>query len=416
MKTIGIIAEFNPFHYGHKYLIEEAKKNAQADFCVVVMSGNFVQRGAPALMDKYSRTRMALLGGADLVLELPVCYATASAEYFARGAVRLLDKLGVIDTLCFGSECGDINILENALNLLDNESSFGNDIKKNIKKGMSYPRARAQAIESNINSNININIEATQILNQPNNILGIEYIKALNYFQSAINKITIKRKGAGYHDKKATAQEFSSATAIRKLLSENKQNISSDYLTQFVPQNTTSLYQNQFLKEDDFSALLNYKLLLESETGYTRFFDVSNDLSDKIKKNLNNYNGYTRFIDTLKSKDLTYMRISRCLCHILLDIRDDDINFFKEHDYIFYARMLGFNENAAELLNKIKKNSDIPLLSKLADARKLLNDVHIAMLKKDIQAADIYNVIYKQKNNISLNEYTAPIEKYRPHN
>ncbi|MCL2254617.1 MAG: nucleotidyltransferase family protein, partial [Lachnospiraceae bacterium] len=182
MKTIGIIAEFNPFHYGHKYLIEEAKKNAQADFCVVVMSGNFVQRGAPALMDKYSRTRMALLGGADLVLELPVCYATASAEYFARGAVRLLDKLGVIDTLCFGSECGDINILENALNLLDNESSFGNDIKKNIKKGMSYPRARAQAIESNINSNININIEATQILNQPNNILGIEYIKALNYF------------------------------------------------------------------------------------------------------------------------------------------------------------------------------------------------------------------------------------------
>ena len=201
MKTVGIIAEFNPLHNGHKYLLDEAKRLSGADFCIVVMSGNFVQRGSPALLDKYTRTQMALLNGVDLVIELPVIYATASAEYFARGAVRLLDKLGVVDIITFGSECGNIELLKKAATELTEETpDFKKNLQDNLKKGLSFPKARSQAIGKQGDGS------------EPNNILGIEYIKALNYWDSSITPTTIERKGSGYHD-----EQMASATAIRKM-------------------------------------------------------------------------------------------------------------------------------------------------------------------------------------------------------
>ncbi|MCL2717935.1 MAG: nucleotidyltransferase [Lachnospiraceae bacterium] len=413
MKTIGIIAEFNPFHHGHKYLIDEAKRITQADFCICIMSGNFVQRGAPALLDKYVRTRMALLNGIDLVVELPVYYATGSAEYFSRGAVRLLDKLGVVDFLCFGSECGDIGILKSSAKKLSDENpAFQKALQANLKKGLSFPNARSQSIESLLLFTANAahsSIELPTIINEPNNILGIEYLKALDFFDSKIVPVTIKRHGLGYHD-----EQTASATAIRKLLTGVKPGDKPDNLPELskaVPKNTLPFYENQEKNKitklydiDTFSELLYYKLTLNSDSGYTHFFDVSSDLSDKIRKNLFHFYGYEDFIHTLKSKDLTYMRISRCLNHILLDIYDTDVTLFMENDYVFYARMLGFKENAGALLKKIKKCSSIPLLSKLADAEKLLDGIGMKMLKKDIQAAHIYNR--------DINEYTAPIVKH----
>ena len=412
MKTIGIIAEFNPFHYGHEYLIAEAKRLMQADFCIVVLSGNFVQRGTAALMDKYTRAKMALLNGVDLVVELPVVYATGSAEYFARGAVRLLDKMGVVDYLCFGSECGDITLLKLAAELLATEdSAFQKRLQECLKKGMSFPLARSQSIDSIGQSMISeapLRDSLHEIINQPNNILGLEYIKALDFFNSKITPATIKRKGAGYHEEVFTPGKFCSATAIRKMLKDvavGQKEATYASLHSFVPENTLSFYKDPSLLAlpSDISKLLYYKLTLEAERGYTQFFDVSNDISDKIKKNLPKYTTDDDFIHLLKSKDLTYMRISRCLCHILLDIYAADIGLYTEHDYIFYARMLGFREDAHHLLKEIKTHSSIPLLSKLADAKHLLSETGMKMLKKDIQAAHIYNH--------QMNEYTVPIEK-----
>lgn len=439
MKVIGIIAEFNPLHYGHKYLIDEAKRLTQADFCIVVMSGNFVQRGAPALVNKYSRSRMALLNGADLIIELPVCYATGSAEYFSRAAVRLLDKLGVVDFLCFGSECGDIDLLKGAANLLGSESELLQErIRENLRKGLSYPKARSYAIDSCSQSFCldfakdsgdvpEINDQLIEIINQPNNILGIEYIKALRFFDSSIIPVTVKRKGSGYHEEQIKAGEFCSATAVRKKLFEMREedtgtpndgkegdkNKKDVPLFSYVPENTLALLSSLdcLINEDDFSALLYYKLIVDAESGYTRFFDISNDLSDKIRKNLNDFTAYKAFINKLKSKDLTYMRISRCLCHILLDIFSDDVNCFIENDYIFYARLLGFNEKSAALLHEIKKKTSVPLISKLADAERLLGQNGMTMLRKDIQSSHIYNLILKEKGGNMGNEYTMGVIK-----
>ena len=422
MKTIGIIAEFNPFHNGHEYLIREAKRLTQANFVVVVMSGNFVQRGAPALLDKYTRTRMALENDVDLVIELPALYATASAEYFSRAAVRLLDKLSVVDYLCFGSECGDIELLQKAATALSNEDeNFQKQLQENIKMGMTFPQARSKAVDSTsqfvTDTQSTKNLDKTcfdsdiqNIINQPNNILGIEYIKALKHFSSNIVPITIKRQGCSYHEEQAA-----SASAIRRVIEELVKGTSdsSEEVREFEPLASQADVDPEMTEKlkvllncrfiSDFSELLYYKLLLHSDSGYSRFFDVSNDLSDKIKKNLGKYTNYEDFIRILKSKDLTYMRISRCLNHILLDIYDDEISTFIDNDYVFYARMLGFRDKAGDLLKKIKEQSSIPLLSKLADADQLLDDIGMRMLKKDIQVAHIYGR--------RINEYTAQIVK-----
>ena len=422
MKTIGIIAEFNPFHNGHSYLVSEAKRLTKADFCVVVMSGNFVQRGAPAILDKYTRTRMALLNGVDLVIELPVVYATASAEYFSRAAVCLLNRLGVVDCLCFGSECGDVEVLKSAARfLIDENQTFQKELKKNLKSGMSYPKARGKSVDYSGQSRESVDDNIFNVINQPNNILGIEYIKALDLFGSSIEPVTIKRRGIGYHDEQAE-----SATAIRREVEERVRGGGTNCFdapgiitTPPAPErspgwarpsregNLSSLFAMaespvlRFLS--DFSELLYYKLTLHAETGYSQFFDVSNDLSDKIKKNLPKYKDYEDFIYMLKSKNFTYMRVSRCLNHVLLDIYGDDIVSYMDNGYVFYARLLGFNEKAGGLLKAIKNHSTIPLISKLADADELLGEIGMKMLRKDIQAAHIYNR--------GINEYTAPIVK-----
>lgn len=414
MKTVGVIAEYNPFHNGHKYHLKKVKELTGADFCIVVMSGDFVQRGTPALIDKYSRTKMALLNGADLVFELPAYYAVSSAENFAAGAIALLDRLGTVDAICFGSESGDISVLSSFAQVLSEESSdFSEALRQNLKDGLSYPVARNNALTF-VHKELSAYID---VLTSPNNILGIEYLKALLRRKSSITPLTNLRVGNDYHDTRLL-QNKSSAIAIRQSLER------MDNLLLIASQVPTSVFQileehfhvNYPIYQQDISLLLKYKLLLCQEKGYTDFVDVTEDLSDKIQKNLELYTGCQDFCELLKSKDMTYTRISRCLLHILLDIKKESLKQFIADDYVYYARLLGLRQGCSELLSAIKLNASIPIISKLADAETLLSGSSSAMelLNSDIFSAHIYDSIATNKFHTLLpNEYRRQIVKVR---
>lgn len=413
MNVLGLITEYNPFHNGHFYHIEKSKEITGADYVIVVMSGNFVQRGTTALCDKYLRSKMALLNGADLVLELPVVYATASAEYFSMGAVSILDKLGIVNSICFGSEDGNLTSLSNVANILSEETAnYQEALKEGLKDGLTFPMARSLAL---ISENIELD---SQILSSPNNILGIEYLKALKKRKSSINPYTIKRLGSDYHDKTIT-DLFSSATAIRTFFNENKEPFWQD-LDALVPSSVLDILKEEFnlsypILEDDISSILYYKLrsiLLENKAKLTDYFDVSKDLGSRIENQLDYYTSFLEFSDLLKTRQYTLTRVRRSLLHILLDIKKEDILLFSKNDSVFYARILGFNPNSRDLLSKIKRNSTIPLLSKLADAETILDPIGKTMLEKDIFAADLFCHIQKNKFKTSIpNEFRQSIIK-----
>ncbi|MCM1155786.1 MAG: nucleotidyltransferase [Roseburia sp.] len=400
MKTVGIIAEYNPFHNGHAYQIAMAREITGADHCLIIMSGDFVQRGTPAVMDKYMRAQAALTCGADLVIELPVHYATASAEYFATGAIALLDKLGVTDCLCFGSECGDLSALSGIADaLLSEDDTFHDLIKQHLKAGMSYPQAQNAALDTAFP-----HLQAySDILKSPNNILGIEYLKALKKRNSKIEPFTVSRNGAAYHDT-SLEDMHSSALAIRNSLME-KGDIR--LIKEQVPPSVYALLEETYNKTfpvspDDISCLLAAQLLREQTAGYEDYFDIDKALSDRIRRCLPHYETFTSFCDLLKTKNMTYTRISRALLHILLNIRQADIDTFRADDYVYYARMLGFKKESSPLLSAVRSDSSIPLISKLADAAGQLSPNGVRMLEGDILASHIYSLLIQQNFGVHL--------------
>ncbi|MCD7726564.1 MAG: nucleotidyltransferase [Clostridiales bacterium] len=395
MKTVGIIAEYNPFHNGHAYQIARAKEITGADYCIVVMSGDFVQRGAPALMDKYLRTECALRNGADLVLELPVYYALGSAEYFASGAVALLDKLGVTDALCFGSECGDIALLsEFAARLLEETPVFQSVLHTQLRSGLSYPNARNAALLASA-PHLSPHIG---ILSCANNILGIEYCKALLKRGSTVRPCTVRRAGASYHDA-CLDSGYSSALAIRSALTSSNSLAS---VQGQLPPSAYALMQSHYgmdypILSDDLSELLHYQLLSEQPEGYTCHPDIDQELSNRIRKLLPRYQSFSSFCGLLHTKNRTYTRISRSMAHILLHLRRDRLDAYRREDFVLYARMLGFRQEAQELLAAVKERSQIPLISKLADADALLTPLGVEMLSTDIFAGHIYQAAVQHK-------------------
>ncbi len=406
MNITGIIAEYNPFHNGHLFQIKEARKNG-ADYIIVIMSGDFLQRGTPAIVDKYTRSEIALLNGADLIIELPVLFATGSAMYFARGAVSILDKLNVVNTLCFGCEADNTDSLLHATDFLFNETAeYQDKLQDLLKQGFSFPRAREMSMSSILGT------ESCDILSSPNNILALEYCLALKERASNITPFPLKRQGSNYHDTYILHPKFPSATAIRKLLSTET---SLHAIEPYIPFNALSILQKKYEKsfpivQNDFSSLLKYKLLLEASNGFANFADVPSSLSDKILKNINHFSDFDSFCQILKSKDITYARINRCLSHILLNITEETLQFYKNCDYVPYAKLLGFKKSSAPLLNTIKEKTQIPLISKLADADNLIpKDAH-ALLEQDILAANIYESVVSEKYHISyINEFSQKI-------
>ena len=408
MKVCGIVAEYNPFHNGHENQLKEAREITGADKIIVIMSGDFTQRGCPAFMDKYERTKMALMGGADLVLELPLYYSVGSAEFFASGAIALLDKIGVTDALCFGSECGDISILNDIANILnDRKSELHDEIREKMKTGLNYPLARAMTIEEMIPNSY----EHVQAMGEPNNILGFEYLRAIKQRGSTMEAFTNRRIGSGYHERMAQST-LSSALAIRESVFETGD---LSRVKGQVPYYVFDIMKEEFnqsfpIFEQDISAMLKYKLLLDAPNGYTDYVDISNDLSDKILKNINRFASFSQFCDLLKSKDITYARVSRSLLHILLNIRKSNMEQFIKDDFIFYARILGFREESKELLTEIKNHSSIPMISKLADSKNYLSDTGLKMLESDIQAAHIYDTLVTEKfHSATVNEFSREI-------
>ncbi|MCM1064412.1 MAG: nucleotidyltransferase [Eubacterium sp.] len=408
MKVNGIIAEYNPFHNGHKYQMDVSRQMTGADYTVVIMSGDFVQRGAPALLDKHRRAEMALRCGADLVLCLPAIYSSSSAEYFSMGAVSTLDRLGVVTHLSFGSECGNVEVMTKAARILVEEpEEFSATMRQYLKQGVSYPNARNWAMFLNYPF-----LQAYRdVFATPNNILGIEYIKALLRRGSEITPVTVLRTGAGYHDRMSD-MEYCSALAIRQALYTGQ---TPDTMKSQMPDEAWRILQqsmedSSIICSNDFSDLLYYKLVLEREHGYQGYLDVSDDLSDRIRNNLDYYRDYDNFCDLLKTKNMTYTRISRCLLHILLNIRQEDVEICRKLDYAPYARVLGMRKDAHELLSAIKERSSIPLVTKLADAAKYLDEDAMHMLAQDILVSHIYRSVtphFKERSVVS--EYSIPV-------
>lgn len=407
MKTVGIIAEYNPFHDGHHYQLQYVRERLQADYIIIAMSGDFVQRGEPAVYDKYTRARMVLQAGADLVLELPSCFAVSSAEDFAACGVSLLDQLGVINTLCFGSELGTCDALKRAAEILVNENQdFSSRIQDLLRQGLSYPQARSRAAGEQFADPA---IDWESILSSPNNILGIEYLKALHRRNSPIEPATLHRKGQAYQETRlSSTAAFASASAIRAALADGH----FDKALAHMPFPELSNQEIPAIFSDDISALMNAKLLelYEHKVDLTCYADVSPDLADRIYRQVLDFASFHDRILSLKTRQYTYTRISRALLHILLDVTDQQIALGRSLDYAPYARVLGFRREASPLLKEIKLRSKIPMITKTADAGNILFEESRRLLQQDFFCSHFYQLLQQQKGGFRpLNEYTHSV-------
>lgn len=371
MNVVGIIAEYNPFHEGHAYQIQKAKEQCGAEFAVVVMNGDFVQRGEPAIFDKYTRTKEALLGGADLIFELPVRFGLSSAGDFAMGGILALNALPFVTHLCFGTETGDLTpLLQAASFLCDEPDSYRTRVKHFVKQGILYPKARSLALaaESGL---------PTQTWDSPNNILGLEYCVALQKLHSKIKPFTIRREGQGYHDNDTPAlSDFPSATFLREKIRKagEKENLSLS----------------------DFSSLIGYSLLTAKDL--CRIKDITPDLSDRIRNELPKYREINEFVKTIKNPSLTTGRIKRSFFQCLFDIE-------KEEPVMPYLRVLGMKKEASSLLSQ-KENASCQILTKLAFDVPKMDDTAKKLFAKDLLASDLYRQVFCHKYNQTLpNEY-----------
>lgn len=405
-KVLGIVAEYNPFHNGHLYHLMKSKQVAQADFSIAVIGGNFTQRGEPSILDKWSKAESALLNGVDLVLELPTLYATSSAENFADGAIRLLDSLKIVDTISFGSESADINILNDFAEVLYKEPrQYKTLLSTELKKGISYPKARENALMMYLNDIR----KYLNVLSSPNNILGIEYLKALKKNKSKIQPLAIKRTNSNHNDLDFSGN-IASATAIRNLVN-NDDVFEIDNL---VPTSSYSILKqciNQGHTINDLSVFekeIIYSIRMMDTKEIAEFQDVSEGLENLIKKAADSCNNLSDLIKIVSSKRYTETRIQRILLYILLDITKKDIIISKKTTP--YARILGFNENGKQLISRIvDANPRIEFVTSVKKFIKECPDKNLQrMLEKDILATNIYTLGYDGESRSNL-DYTKKI-------
>lgn len=415
MKVAGIIAEYNPFHNGHQYQINELRRQTGADYVIIAMSGNFLQRGVPAILDKYERAQMALLGGADLVLELPAVWATASAEYFASAGVQLLGKTGVTDMICYGCEEVNPALMDTLVAALTDETDYFSELlHRFLKEGASYPAARTKALCEFSDSFSPRQISS--FLSHANNILSLEYEKAIALWnisgQRPLSSHPILRIGEGYHSTELDAP-YVSATAVRKAARQASDvDALGTLLAKKVPNDTLERLSHAkrvdlLLDADAFSASLYTRLWSYADSGYEQFADCNLELSGKIRKHLNDYMGFMQFAELLKTREVTHTRICRCLLHILLDIKQENYAAVGTEWHIPYLRLLGFRKEAAGLLSAIKREASVPLITKVADASYILSPTAFRLFTQDIRIADLYRTTACLQSNIQLpNEFT----------
>ena len=364
MKAIGIIAEYNPFHNGHLYHLEKVKEMYPDYTIILVMNGNFTERGEVTIIDKWKRCDIALELGVDLVIELPFSFATQSADFYAYGAVTILEKLGV-EKVVFGSESDNIHDLKLIAETQLNNDEFDKLVKVYCKLGNNYPTSLSKALEDLVGKKITT----------PNDLLGISYIKTILKNNYKIIPETIKRTN-DYHDKELN-NTFSSATSIRESLKQDKS------IKDQVPINTLKRLNNLHYMDMYFN-ILKYKII--TEDNLEKYQTVETGMNKKLKEVISNVNTYDELIKSLKSKKDTYNKISRMLLHILCNFTKDDAEAFKE---IKYIRILGFNKTGKVYLNNIKKELDVPIISKITREKD-------PMLEFEINTTKIYDLIYNE--------------------
>lgn len=419
MKIIGIITEYNPFHNGHQYQIQEIRKKEQADYVIVAMSGDFVQRGGPSMVDKYTKTRMALSCGADLVIMLPTCVSLSSAESFARGGVSILSSLG-IDCLTYGCETPDLDQLRGFASFFQNEDVlFSSFIKEKLKKGCSYPLARQEAFTDYLNQHSSTSPFLHQafpnstpnpkLLSSPNNILGIEYEKAILNLKISLQTSPMKRIGKGYHDTDST-HEYSSASAIRShIFSTN------DLPATGIPPQAFFILEEALkvcgpVNDELFSNLFEYELLQLNPSVLMNYQDCSKELAHRIMSHKEQYQSFSQFLSLIKTKGYTQTRIQRLFMQILLKITSQSQERLSLCHYAPYARVLGFCSQSEPLLTELTKRSSIPILTSVSQAKSKLENLSYEMFQEDLYASDLYRLVQKQHNHVTFtNDYKQPL-------
>ena len=403
-KVLGIIAEYNPLHNGHLYHINQSKELTNPDYTVCIISGNFTQRGNTSIIDKWSKAEMALRAGANLVIELPTIYSTSSAENFAEGSIKILDSFNLDTVLSFGSECGDINTLNRFAEILYREpSEYKTLLNHELQTGISYPKARENALLMYVNDIR----KYANTLSCPNNILGIEYLKAIKKFKSNILPITLKRYGAD-HNSYTSADSFASATYIRDLLCENKN------IYKLVPNYTYEILARQInsgksvLDIVAFEKEIFYSLRKMTFNEINNLADVTESLANSIITAVNSSNSYYDLLEKVKSKSYTSSRIQRILLYALLGITKEDMeNSRKVRPYV---RVLGLDDRGKELLSELSKsNPKLPIITSVKNFynnsnNKILKD----MLNLDVLATNIYTLEYLNDSQCNL-DYTQKI-------
>ena len=406
-RVLGIIAEYNPFHNGHMYHLQKAKEQSGAQYCICVMSGNFVQRGNTSIVNKWKKAEMALLNGVDLVIELPTIYSVASAEGFSLGAIKLLNNLKIVDAISFGTETSDFAALNNISSIVNEEPmKYKSILNSELKKGLSFPKARENALMLYLNDNKRYD----NILNTPNNILAIEYLKALKKIKSTIQPIPIKREKVYYNDN-VIVDEFASATAIRKLL----KNEEFSEIRKVVPKSTYQILKketelgNVVLDLSRYEKEIIYNLRRMTVSEIAELPDVNEGLEHSLKNAANYSNDITNLINIVKTKRYTVTRIQRILICALLGITKRDVGMAKKAEP--YIRVLGFNENGKELISRINKQN--PKATVITSVKKFQDKnnnnknskIYKRLLDIDIFSTNVYTMACKSESLANL-DYT----------
>ncbi len=406
-RVLGIIAEYNPFHNGHMYHLQKAKEQSGAKYCICVMSGNFVQRGNTSIVNKWKKAEMALLNGVDLVIELPTIYSVASAEGFSLGAIKLLNNLKIVDAISFGTETSDFAALNNISSIVNEEPmKYKSILNSELKKGLSFPKARENALMLYLNDNKRYD----NILNTPNNILAIEYLKALKKIKSIIQPIPIKREKVYYNDN-VIVDEFASATAIRKLL----KNEEFSEIRKVVPKSTYQILEketelgNVVLDLSRYEKEIIYNLRRMTVSEIAELPDVNEGLEHSLKNAANYSNDITNLINIVKTKRYTVTRIQRILICVLLGITKRDVGMAKKTEP--YIRVLGFNEKGKELISRINKQN--PKATVITSVKKFQDKnnnnknskIYKRLLDIDIFSTNVYTMACKSESLANL-DYT----------
>lgn len=391
-KVLGIVAEYNPFHNGHLYHLEQAKKITGSNYTVAIISGNFTQRGSTSLFDKWSKAKTALQCGVDLVIELPVLYSISSAENFADGAIKILDSLKVLDYIAFGAETANVDILNSIADVLLREpKEYKNLLSQELQKGISFPKARQNALVAYLNDSR----KYATVLSSPNNILGVEYLKALKKYRSKISPIAIERYEAGYNDLSYTAN-IASATAIRNMVKNNGFEILKNLMPAPSYATLMEAIKNGHLVPDlsVFEKQIIYNLRRMSTFQITQLPDVSEGLEFALKNTANSCSNLVDFLNIIKSKRYTSTRIQRILLYSLLGITKKDMDLSKKVQP--YVRVLGFNERGKFLLSEIAKaNPKLEIVTSVKKFYDATSNKNLkAMIDKDIEATNVYTIGY----------------------